>query len=75
VVGEWSSEFDVSSRIVVSVLSALAVLSLLRRSHSLRNSRLGSGGVGIEGGNVDGGLTFLSRMILSRESDACTGGT
>lgn len=66
-----SSEFeDVSSRMVVSVLSALAALCLFRRSHSLRNSKLGSGGVGILGGNVDGGLTFLSMMILSRESEA-----
>jgi hypothetical protein len=71
----FGSASEVSSRMQVSVLSALPVLSLLSRSHSLRNSRLGSGGVGILGGNVKGGLTFLSMMMLSRESDGWTGGT
>src|SRR5579859_7135231 len=59
----------------VSVLSTLAVLSLFNLSHSLRNSKLGNGGVGILGGNDMGGLTLLSIMILSRESDVRIGGT
>jgi hypothetical protein len=72
---EFMVSSELSSKIFVSVLSILPALSLLRRSHSLRNSKLGSGGVGILGGRVDGGLTFLSMMILSRDSDVCTGGT
>jgi hypothetical protein len=36
---------------------------------------LGKGGVGILGGNVIGGLIFLSMMILSREVGDLKGGT
>jgi len=70
-----SSGLVTSSRIFVSVLSTLAELSLFNLSHSLRNSILGNGGVGIHGGNVIGGLTLLSIIILSLESDECSGGT
>jgi hypothetical protein len=66
--GLVSAVSSTTLRISVPVLSMLSPLSRFNRSHSFRNSRLGSGGVGILGGSVIGGLAVLSITILSRES-------
>lgn len=74
VVPTGTSGASISSRMAVSVLSTLMLLSLLSRSHSLRNSMLGSGGVGMLGGIVEGGLMDLSKMMLSLDSEVFNGG-